>query len=70
MRRTLAIAVVMTAFAAAAPSAWGSAPSGSSRDRTPDSYTAVTITPIPRSTFPFHGSDGKYHIAYDVVGYS
>ncbi len=32
----------------------------------PDAFTPLTIAPISRPTFPFPGTDGKYHLAYDV----
>ncbi len=32
----------------------------------PDAYTAVVAHPLSAPTFPFLGSDGKYHIAYDL----
>ena len=32
----------------------------------PDAFTPLTIQPISRSTFPFPGSDGKAHLAFDV----
>jgi biotin carboxyl carrier protein len=32
----------------------------------PDAFTPLTIQPISRSAFPFPGSDGKAHLAFDV----
>ncbi|WP_454561481.1 M23 family metallopeptidase [Mycobacterium haemophilum] len=32
----------------------------------PDAYTPLTVQPISRPTFPFPGSDSKYHLAFDV----
>ncbi|MGH8863202.1 MAG: M23 family metallopeptidase [Burkholderiales bacterium] len=32
----------------------------------PDAFTALTMVPISSPTFPFPGSDGKYHVAYDL----
>lgn len=32
----------------------------------PDAFTPVTVRPLSASTFPFPGSDGKYHIVYDL----
>jgi murein DD-endopeptidase MepM/ murein hydrolase activator NlpD len=32
----------------------------------PDSYTAVVIQALSDPTFPFRGTDGKYHVAYDL----
>ncbi len=33
----------------------------------PDAYTALSLSPIARGAFPFFGSDGKYHVAYDLL---
>ncbi|HEX4017028.1 MAG TPA: hypothetical protein VHX15_09855 [Frankiaceae bacterium] len=33
----------------------------------PDAFTSLVLTPVGRGTFPFRGSDGKYHVAYDLV---
>lgn len=32
----------------------------------PDAYTPLTIEPISQPTFPFPGTDGKYHLAFDM----
>ncbi len=32
----------------------------------PDAYTSVVMRSLSAPTFPFLGSDGKYHIAYDL----
>jgi hypothetical protein len=32
----------------------------------PDAFTAVVAHPLSAPTFPFLGTDGKYHIAYDL----
>lgn len=32
----------------------------------PDAFTPLTISPISRPTFPFPGSDDKYHLAFDM----
>ncbi|MBC2641578.1 MULTISPECIES: M23 family metallopeptidase [unclassified Rhodococcus (in: high G+C Gram-positive bacteria)] len=32
----------------------------------PDAYTGLTLIPIGDPTFPFLGTDGKYHVAYDL----
>lgn len=34
--------------------------------RAPDAFTALTLTPVNSGTFPFAGSDGRYHVAYDL----
>ena len=42
------------------------ATTGSTAVTVPDAFTAVTVRPLSASTFPFPGSDGKYHIVYDL----
>jgi murein DD-endopeptidase MepM/ murein hydrolase activator NlpD len=32
----------------------------------PDNFTAMTLTALGNGTFPFKGTDGKYHVAYDL----
>ncbi|OBI78442.1 M23 family metallopeptidase [Mycobacterium asiaticum] len=32
----------------------------------PDAFTPLTVNPISRATFPFPGTDDKYHLAFDV----
>ncbi|MFS4489568.1 M23 family metallopeptidase [Dietzia kunjamensis] len=32
----------------------------------PDAFTALTIIPIGNPPLPFKGTDGKYHVAYDL----
>lgn len=32
----------------------------------PDAFTALTLTTIGNSPLPFRGTDGKYHVAYDL----
>lgn len=32
----------------------------------PDAFTPLTVQPISQPTFPFPGTDGKYHLAFDV----
>lgn len=32
----------------------------------PDAYTGLVLAPTGDPTFPFLGSDGKYHVAYDL----
>lgn len=34
--------------------------------RAPDAFTALTLTPVNSGAFPFLGTDGKYHVAYDL----
>ena len=32
----------------------------------PPAYTPLVLAPVEASTFPFPGTDGKYHVAYDL----
>src|SRR3984893_6367100 len=32
----------------------------------PNAYTPLTVAPISQPTFPFPGTDGKYHLAFDM----
>ncbi|WP_246540774.1 hypothetical protein [Mycobacterium spongiae] len=32
----------------------------------PDAFTPLVVEPISRPTFPFPGTDNKYHVAFDV----
>src|SRR5690606_41738693 len=32
----------------------------------PDAFTALTMIPIGNPPLPFKGTDGKYHVAYDL----
>ncbi|MFN3340125.1 MAG: M23 family metallopeptidase [Dietzia sp.] len=32
----------------------------------PDAFTALTLNPIGNPPLPFRGTDGKYHVAYDL----
>ncbi|PTM87951.1 M23 family metallopeptidase [Dietzia psychralcaliphila] len=32
----------------------------------PDAFTALTLIPIGNSPLPFRGTDGRYHVAYDL----
>ena len=34
--------------------------------KVPDEFTAVTVRSLSAPQFPFKGSDGKYHIVYDL----
>lgn len=33
----------------------------------PDAFTSLSLTPLARSAFPFLGTDGRYHVAYNVA---
>lgn len=51
-----------TEASAGAPSADG----GSSSVTVPDAFTAVTVEVLGAPTFPFPGTDGQYHVSYDL----
>jgi len=34
--------------------------------KVPDAFTPLTVAPISQPTFPFPGTDGKYHLAFDM----
>lgn len=34
--------------------------------KVPDNFTPLTLTPISSPTFPFRGTDEKYHVVYDL----
>jgi Peptidase family M23 len=44
----------------------GSAASALSGVTVPDSFSPVVVTPVSTSTFPWLGSDQKYHVSYDL----
>ncbi|MEZ5381988.1 MAG: M23 family metallopeptidase [Microthrixaceae bacterium] len=53
------------------PAVLGEPGSAVNRERTPevtvpDAYTAVTVQVLGDPTFPFRGTDGRYHVAYDL----
>ena len=33
----------------------------------PDQFTPVTVSPLTENTQPFPGTDGKYHIVYELL---
>lgn len=72
-RKSLAVigfVLALTACAASPKQSGGT----SSPDRTdplagitvPDAFTPLTVAPISRPTFPFPGTDDKYHLAFDM----
>jgi biotin carboxyl carrier protein len=67
--RRLALAVVGLLALTACSS--GSSPSTSvdplAGVQVPDAFTSVTMRPVSAATFPFLGSDLKYHVAYDLI---
>lgn len=55
------------AASTAEPAASGPAPAGSTPAVTvPDAFTAIAVTPIGGPPLPFRGTDGLYHVAYDL----
>ncbi len=32
----------------------------------PDAFTSLVVTPISEPTFPYRGTDGKFHVVYDL----
>jgi biotin carboxyl carrier protein len=63
----LAAALLAAGCTSAAPAAAPSAPADATADvAVPDAFTAVVVRPLGAPTFPFLGSDGKYHIVYDL----
>jgi Peptidase family M23 len=70
---TLAVIGFVLAVAACAPSAQTGSGGGGAGSKgalagvtVPDAFTPLTVEPISQPTFPFPGTDGKYHIAFDV----
>ena len=71
-RRTVAVLSVLAVGVAAcssvdAPASSDELSSALARIEVEDAFTAVVIRPVSDSTFPFPGSDGRYHVAYDLV---
>ncbi|MFF3159674.1 M23 family metallopeptidase [Streptomyces sp. NPDC057910] len=52
-----------TSSTSARPTATASALTGVS---VPDSFSPVVVTPVSNSTFPWLGTDQKYHVSYDL----
>lgn len=62
-------AVLVAGCSAPAATAGGGPPAGGGAlagVQVPDAYTAVTVRPLSAPTFPFPGTDGRYHIVYDL----
>jgi hypothetical protein len=66
----VAVTAVVTACssAPAAPEQPAAPPAGDALSGVvvADAYTPVVVRPLSASTFPFLGSDGKYHVVYDL----
>jgi hypothetical protein len=41
--------------------------SNSTSAKVPDDYSALTVVPISKPTFPFKGTDAKYHVGLPWV---
>ena len=59
------------ALGAAACSSVSASSTGDSVDdakliQVPDAFTSVVVRSLSAPTFPFLGTDGKYHVAYDL----
>ena len=68
--RTIAV-LSSLALGAAACSSVSASSTGDSVDdakliQVPDAYTSVVVRSLSAPTFPFLGTDGKYHVAYDL----
>jgi len=57
-----------TSTATTGTSSARAAGTGSATDglRVPDAFSAVAVRPLSAPTFPFLGSDGKFHVVYDL----
>jgi murein DD-endopeptidase MepM/ murein hydrolase activator NlpD len=62
-----AVAVVLAGCAQGGPAPAPASPGGSTPEvQVPDAFTAIVVHPVSPSTFPFPGTDGKFHLAYDL----
>ncbi|GAB3017808.1 peptidase M23 [Mycobacterium bourgelatii] len=52
--------------AASAPSGAPAPSNAVAGIKVPDAFTPLTVAPISQPTFPFPGTDNKYHLAFDV----
>ena len=68
--RTIAVLSALAVGAAACTSVSASSTGDSVDDakliQVPDAYTPVVMASLSAPTFPFLGTDGKYHVAYDL----
>lgn len=68
----VAVILVVAACSSSKPTGTGAASTTPARTNplagvtVPDAYTPLTVAPISQPTFPFPGSDGKYHVAFDM----
>lgn len=68
--RTIAVLSALALGAAACSSVSASSTGDSVDDakliQVPDAFTSVVVRSLSAPTFPFLGTDGKYHVAYDL----
>src|SRR6476469_3771119 len=70
--RAVALVAVLALLLAACSASLGASPTRKPKAATPPevtvpgNFTALTLTPLSAPTFPFRGTDAKYHIAYDL----
>ena len=58
--------VMVAAIATLSVAACSATPTPSPPVTIPPAYTPVVVSQLGAPTFPFKGSDGKFHIAYDL----
>jgi hypothetical protein len=70
VRRALLIitmsALVLTACSSGSSSSSTTTVDALARVTVPDAFTPIVVTPISNPTFPWLGTDGKYHVSYDL----
>ena len=63
---TVVAVVVAAACSTSTSSTTGTSSATSTRIEVAPAYTPVVVAQLGAPTFPFKGSDGKFHIAYDL----
>jgi len=67
MLAVIGLAVSVAACSASTPTSNGPAQNDALAGVTvPDAFTPLVVQPISQPTFPFPGTDGRYHLAFDV----
>ena len=61
-----ALALGATACSSVSASSTGDSVDDAKLIQVPDAYTSVVVRSLSAPTFPFLGTDGKYHVAYDL----
>jgi biotin carboxyl carrier protein len=64
--KTWKMPLTFVAVLGLALTAWSTSAGAAASNEPTDGYTPITVTPLEPGTFPFQGSDGKYHVAYDL----